>query len=92
MYLDDKLNDQVMIIGNRKTLPFDLKKIKALQYKNQDLRRGTSPAPKIPASKKHAKPKHPKAKPKSSSEDSSFESESASSPLHPPLLTLKKEI
>ena len=37
LYLDDLLTDLVMVVGNRKTLSLDLKKIKALQVKNQDL-------------------------------------------------------
>ena len=77
IYLHDLLNAQVMVIGNRKTLFFDLKKIKALQFKIQDLLHGAPTAPKIsPPKPKKAKPK-PKAK--SPSEDSSSESEFSSS-------------
>jgi len=81
IYLDDLLNDQVMIIGNRKTLSFDLKKIKALQFKIQDLLHGAPTAPKISPPARNVKPKNTKPKPKakSSSEDSSSESESSSS-------------
>ena len=37
IYLDDLLNGMVMVLGNRKILSFDQKKIKALHYKIQSL-------------------------------------------------------
>ena len=85
IYLDDMLNDLVMVVGNRKTLSFDLKKIKALQFKNSDLLHGISTpqkaAKKATPAKGTPKPRNakPKPKPKSSSEESSSESESSSS-------------
>ena len=70
-----------MAVGNRCTLSFDHKKIKALQVKNHNILYGTSVAPKAPAPKKSAKPRavKPKPKPKSPSERSGSESDSESS-------------
>ena len=85
IYVDDMLNDCVMVVGNRKTLSFDLKKIKALQIKQHNLLYGI-PTPQKSAQKAlpakgNSKPKNAKAKPKpkSPSEESSSESESSSS-------------
>ena len=62
------LNDYVMVVGNRKTLSFDLKKIKALQFKQHDLLYGIptpqKAAQKAPPAKGASKPKNAKSKPK----------------------------
>ena len=66
----------VIVLGNRKTLSFDTKKVKALQNKIQGMLQViNSPAKSAP--KKTAKPK---SKKQSTSEESSSESDSSSSP------------
>ena len=75
-------NDQVMVVGNMKTLFFDFKKIKTLQFKIQEILHGDPPVPIISPSKKTAKPKNagpnPKPKAKSTSEDYCSKSKSLS--------------
>ena len=63
LYMDDQFNDLVMVIGNRKSLSFDLKKIKALQVKIADILHVTLSATKSPSPKMSAKPKGAKPKP-----------------------------
>jgi len=81
-YLDDLMECLIMVLGNRKVLSFDSKKIKALQYKIQGLL-DVAPVRAQPVhveklAKKPAKKPAKKAQVQSSSE-SSFESESETS-------------
>ena len=70
-FLDDPSNNLVMVLGNRKIISFDSKKIKALQRQMA----GISPTtPKVNKRK-------PKAKPSSSSESSESPSNSSSDDL-----------
>jgi len=68
-YLDDVSNNLVMVLGNRKIISFDAKKVKALQRQMA----GINPTP--PKSNK----RKPKAKAPSSSSESSYSSSSGSS-------------
>ena len=68
-YLDDVSNNLVMVLGNRKIISFDAKKVKALQRQMA----GINPTP--PKSNK----RKPKAKAPSSSSQSSYSSSSGSS-------------
>ena len=65
-----------MVLGNRKTLSFDSKKIKALQNKIQGILQVINAPAKIVAPKRNAKPR---ARKQPSSEESSSESDSSSS-------------
>ena len=75
VYQDELMDCSVMVLGNRKILSFDTKKIKSLQNKNAGLLQSINSPPK-PASKRSAKPKPKK---QSTSEESSSESESSTS-------------
>jgi len=68
-FLDDPSNNLVMVLGNRKIISFDSKKIKALQRQMAGINPTT---PKVNKRK-------PKAKPSSSSSDSSESSSSSDS-------------
>ena len=68
----------IMILGNRKVLSFDIKKLRAFQQKNQPVSEVAPNKPKAPRARKPAKPKAKKSS-KSSSESESDSSSSSSS-------------
>ena len=72
VYVDNLLDGLVMVLGNRKILSFDLKKVKALHHKLHDLIDAAS-TPSKTAPKKKPKTKAPPA----SESESSTESESS---------------
>ena len=75
VYQDELMDCSVMVLGNRKTLSFDTKKIRSLQNKINGLLQVIN-TPAKTAQKKSAKPKPKK---QSTSEDSSSETESSTS-------------
>ena len=72
---DELMDCNVMVLGNRKTLSFDTKKIKSLQNKIAGLLQAIN-SPAKPTQKRNAKPKPKK---QSTSESSSSETESSTS-------------
>ena len=77
-YLDDLMECLVMIVGNRKVLSFDTKKLRAFQQKNQPILDVAPNKPKAPRAKKAAKPEARKSSSESSSESESDSSSSSS--------------
>ena len=78
-YLDDLMECLIMVLGNRKVISFDTKKIKAISHKNQAARAKQADSAQAATSKKPTKPRPPTSSSESSSESDSDSSSSSSS-------------